>query len=130
VTKDKSRLIIEPAFSSNLGRYAQSGPSIRYKQVFTLGWERGPWVVTAQHSYQTGYLDYSLERSVSSYDLVNLNVQWKGIKNLTVTGGVRNVFDKKPPLSDQDDYFQVGFDPTYTDVKGRAFYVKLGYKFF
>jgi iron complex outermembrane recepter protein len=130
LTKDKSRLTIDPALTSNLGRYAQSGPSVRYKQVFTVGWERGPWVVTAQHAYQTGYLDYSGERNVSSYDLVNLNVQWKGIKNLTVTGGVRNVFDKKPPLSDQDDYFQVGFDPTYADVKGRAFYVKLGYKFF
>ena len=66
---------------------------------------------------------------VSQYDIVNLRATYRGFKNMTLSAGVRNLLDRKPPVSVQEDYFQVGFDPTYTDVKGRTFTVGIDYKF-
>jgi iron complex outermembrane receptor protein len=48
---------------------------------------------------------------------------------LTLTVGVRNLFDRDPPLSFQTNTFQAGYDPRYTDVAGRTMYVRATYNF-
>jgi len=45
---------------------------------------------------------------------------------------VRNIFDKKPPFTAQDEVQTGnarGFDGRYTDPVGRAFYLAANYKF-
>ena len=128
LTRDKSRFF-DTDFSSNLGQYASSGPSIRLKQSVSLGLDRGPWAINGNYYWQSGYVDYSGARKVGAYETMDLQAQYTGIKNLSLTFGIRNLFDKAPPASDQDDYFQVGFDPTYADVKLRTYYVRASYKF-
>lgn len=36
-------------------------------------------------------------------------------------GGVKNLFDQEPPFSNQNKFFQKGFDPILADPVGRAF---------
>ena len=50
-------------------------------------------------------------------------------KNLNVRAGVQNLFDTAPPFSNQAYYFLSGYDPSYTDPRGRFFYVSAQYKF-
>jgi len=37
--------------------------------------------------------------------------------------------DTAPPLTNQQDAFQVGYDPTYVDPRGRTFYAAVRYAF-
>jgi iron complex outermembrane receptor protein len=43
---------------------------------------------------------------------------------------VQNLLDRKPPYSRQGDYFQVGYDPTYADPRGRTFVLGARYNFY
>ena len=57
-------------------------------------------------------------------------VTWTGVKNLAITAGINNVFDRDPPLSGQVNTFQRGYDPRFTDPLGRALMLRASYKFF
>ena len=37
--------------------------------------------------------------------------------------------DTAPPLTNQQDAFQVGYDPTYVDPRGKTFYAAVRYAF-
>jgi iron complex outermembrane receptor protein len=39
------------------------------------------------------------------------------------------MFDKAPPYSNQAYYFISGYDPTYTDPRGRRLYASVSYAF-
>jgi iron complex outermembrane receptor protein len=39
--------------------------------------------------------------------------------------GIRNIFDRAPPVSSQEGTFQTGYDPSYSDPRGRMFYATL-----
>jgi iron complex outermembrane receptor protein len=61
--------------------------------------------------------------------LVDLAFMYKGVKNLTLIAGITNVFDHAPPYTRTADYFQVGYDPTYGDPRGRTLKLGLSYSF-
>jgi len=53
-------------------------------------------------------------------------------KGLSVTGGIRNLFDCNPPftINDQAGTSNArGYDARYASPLGRTFYASLGYKF-
>ncbi len=50
-------------------------------------------------------------------------------KSLKITLGVKNLLDRNPPISDQAQYFQVGYDPTVGDPHGRTYYARLTYTY-
>jgi iron complex outermembrane receptor protein len=131
---DKQKLFNTDPLVSVLGQYALSGPSIRMKQSISLNWERGPWSATGTFYWQGGYQDQddgdgAPLRQVGTYETIDVQASYTGVKNLTLTAGIRNLLDRIPPLSNQGDYFQVGFDPTYSDVKLRTLYLRASYKF-
>ena len=140
LTKSTSSNIVTGTEIDNLGKYARGGPAIKLKQVFTLGYEEGGWDLSGRLYRQGGYEDYYVPDltvtpvappppPVKSYTLVDAQASYKGIKNFTLTAGVKNLLNKKPPVTVQQDYFQVGFDPTYADVKLRTFYFRANHKF-
>jgi iron complex outermembrane receptor protein len=61
---------------------------------------------------------------------MDLNVSYGGVKNLLLSVGARNVFDKQPaifvPTSNQ---FQSGYDVAQYDPRGRFVYAKATYLF-
>jgi iron complex outermembrane receptor protein len=128
-TRSRQLSVGATEYANQIGIYAQSGPTIRLKTNTGVTWSKGPWEAGGNYVWQDGYLDYSGSRDVASYGLTNLQSSYSGIKNLKVTFGVNNAFNVKPPFSDQGDYFQVGFDPTYADVRLRTWYLRGSYKF-
>jgi iron complex outermembrane receptor protein len=129
MTKSTTTNVVSGLETDNLGKYARGGPVVRQKHKFGLDFDTGDFSYVVRYDWQMGYEDYSTVRNVNNYGLFDVQLSYRGIKNLTLTGGVRNLLNTTPPVSDQADYFQVGFDPTYGDVKGRRVYLGANYKF-
>ena len=120
-------------YIENAGKYKDSSPIFRWKHNLTSTMAQGNYRYSAGVRYMSGYTDENADPSyineVKSYTLVDFGVSYTGIKNLTLGAVLRNVFDVKPPFSNQGATFQQGYDPRYTDPLGRALAVKANYKF-
>jgi iron complex outermembrane recepter protein len=102
-----------------------------FRNQFTLSaqWAMGPWAAGLVNHYKSGYLDQDGVNQVGSYSTFDLYGSWSPNKQITITAGVKNVLDKKPPTSNQDATFQVGYDPRFADALLRAYYIRAQYKF-
>ena len=60
---------------------------------------------------------------------VDVKVVTRVYQRLQVVLGVRNIFDRDPPASNQGQTFQVGYDPRYGDPFGRTYYLRLSYAY-
>ena len=106
------------------------GAIARYRQYAQLNWSYGPWGATLANNYQDGYDEPCREedpsgcttRRVGAYSVWDLQARYSGWKNTTLTLGVRNALDRQPPLTNQGNIFQKGYDPSYADPRGRMFY--------
>ena len=132
-TYDYQRTPTDP-FVPNVGRYVDASPVFRWQHVLGLGWNRGAFAGQLNIRHKTGYTDQNAVdtqflNEVKAYTLVDLSGTWTGMKNLAVTLGVKNVFDTKPPFSNQGSTFQGGYDPRFTDAVGRTFTVRAAYNF-
>ena len=124
----------------------------RWRHYLYVDWKRAPWNFTLAQQYQSGYKDLlgtfddtdptsptftglsGAHPKVSSYQLFHFYGSYTGVannKNLKVTFGVRNLFDKDPPYTNAggQNYFQSGYDPGYADPRGRTFILSATYKF-
>ena len=72
------------------------------------------------------------EPRVKSHTTYDLSASYTGIKNLTLTGGIKNLFDTDPPFTAHNLDFAAGagWDPRVADPRGRAFTFRVNYKFF
>jgi len=128
---------VDGSFSGAVGNSlgaSNTGVIPRWKHYTTLTWDLGPWSATLANTYQTSYTDISTdyfgnERTVGSLSLWDLQASYTGFKNLTLTLGVKNLFDTNPPVSNQSKVFIVGFDPSYYDPRARFVYGSINYKF-
>ncbi len=127
-------------FVSNLGRFVTDMAVQRWRHTITVDWERGPLSASLSNTYSSGYTDQNsainiddgsvvAANRVSSYSLWNLSGAWEVNKAWRVRAGVQNLADKSPPYSNQAYYFISGYDPTYTDPRGRRYYASLNYVF-
>ena len=90
-------------------------------------------IVTLEDAAATGgfgsFVDFA-GLDVPAYSLFDYQARYAVNKQMTVTGGILNLFNKKPPLTLKlDGGNMVGFDPRYHDGRLRTFYVSAGYKF-
>ena len=111
-----------------------TGISPRWKSYQAIDWDTGAWSVHVGNTYQSSYTDVQQdfdghERTVSSLSLWDLAVSWKPWRGFALTVGARNLLDTNPPLSNQNNTFQAGYDPTYYDARGRVVYGQLTYSF-
>ena len=132
-TYEYQRTTVDP-FVPNVGRYVDSSPVFRWQHVLGLGWNRGALAAQLNIRHKTGYTDQNqvdpgFENQVKAYTLVDISGTWSGMKNLAVTLGVKNLFDTKPPFSNQGTVFQKGYDPRYADAVGRAYMLRAAYNF-
>jgi iron complex outermembrane receptor protein len=102
-------------------------PRWKHTAAVTLG--TGPLQFTLTELYVLGYTDAGGARRVGSYDVYGLNADFTGIRNLTLSLGVKNVLDREPPYTRQSQSFQVGYDPALTDPTGRFYYASVRFKF-
>ena len=108
------------------------GVVFRWQTVLSLSWERGPFGVGVVNRYKSGYVDQDAGgeyNRVASYAVFDLYGTWQPIKALKLVAGVRNLFDRDPPSSNQTTTFAVGYDPRYADPTGRSFYARGTYAY-
>ena len=146
----KSRIATSPTFGpSEVGRFTRSSDlGIRWKHSAFVTYTRGDWSSTLRQQYTGGYAGYvppgiangtflavatAWDPVVKPYTLYNASVSYSGIKNLTVTAGIKNLFDKAPPFANSYDTNTgsgSSWEPRVADPRGRAFTVGLDYTFF
>ena len=121
----------------NAGVYADSSPVLRWQHVASVSWAKGPYLTTLTNRFKSGYEDKNANagvdpeyyQRVKAYSVLDLALTYSGVKNLSVTAGIKNLENKNPSFSNQDDTFQVGYDPRISDPYGRQYYLRAGYKF-
>ena len=130
-TQDSS---VEPISEYN-GTYALP----RYRNNFMVTGDFGQLSLTGNVRTTGGFWDSDLPldeardtRRVSSFTEVDLLGQYAATAALTVSLGVKNVFDREPPFSSQNSsdnaYSQLGYAETYSN-RGRFFSVSANYRF-
>ena len=125
----KARLPGQQDFVEGVGQYAVFGPVQRYKQVITGLWDYGPFGAAVVYNWGSGYLDFSGTRHTSANESWDVLGSYTAFKSLKLTLGIKNLLDRNPPTSDQQQYFQIGYDPTVGDPHGRVYYARLTYTF-
>jgi len=149
----KSRIIAsQPYGRSEVGRFISytTDLGIKYKATTSLNYRKKDWSVTLSQVYRSGYIDQwegtigtgtylpsvpaNWNPKVSSYELYNLTASYKGlIKNLTITAGIKNLFNKQPPFSayyDTNTGAGSDWDPRVADPRDRSFVLSAEYKFY
>ena len=127
-------------YVSNLGKFMTDGVVQRWRHRLTVDWEYGPVSASIANTFYSGYEDQNSAidtntglvvdpNRVKPYSLWDLSGAYTVTKSLKLRGGINNVFDTAPPFSNQAYYFISGYDPSYTDPRGRFFYVSAQYAF-
>ncbi|MBL8512571.1 MAG: TonB-dependent receptor, partial [Betaproteobacteria bacterium] len=121
-----------------LGRFRDDKAVQRWRHKLSLDWDRGPFGLTLTNSFMSGYRDQNVpglaapewsDRDVKAYSLWDLTGSYSFSRNLRVRAGVLNLADTAPPFTNQSRYFQVTYDPTYGDPRGRSYFVSIIYAF-
>jgi iron complex outermembrane receptor protein len=133
VHKYEFQNFIGDQLNNKLGTFNGDGVIFRWQNTMNLSWSKDKFGAGLTARYKSGYLDQENEEvenhRVASYTTVDGYGSWQAIKGLTLTVGVRNMFDRDPPLSYQSGTFQAGYDPRYADPMGRTFYARGTYNF-
>jgi iron complex outermembrane receptor protein len=133
---------------------ADSKVTFRWIANLSMSLDAGAFTHTLNATFKPGYLDKPgnvvyrnadgtpgadladgdplARRRVGNYSTFDWQTRYAVTKDLAVTGGLRNVFDTRPPFTAQDEAATGnarGFDGRYTDPTGRAFYLAASYKF-
>ncbi len=144
----KSRLLSSaPMGASEVGVFTRFGDlGLRWKHTASVGYSKGDWAGLLSQVYRSGYRDYQLpgvangsvvpanwSPDVKPYSIFHLTASYIGIKDVTVTAGVKNLFDKDPPFSAAYDTVTgagSSWEPRVADPRGRSFLLGMTYKFF
>ena len=118
---------------------------LKWKHTAYAAYRRGNWSGLVQNIYRHGYQDQvlpgvasgrikptTLDPSVDSYCIVHASVTYSGIKNLTLTAGVKNLFDRDPPFAiTYDSVTGAGssWEPRVADPRGRSLTLTVNYRF-
>ncbi|WP_311971340.1 TonB-dependent receptor [Pseudomonas baltica] len=131
VTRYDYQQTIGGNYIDRVGDFQGYGVAARWKHNLTASWNFGPARAALTNRFTTGYNDYDRTTNdrVPSYSLWDLSAGYTFMKTLDVDLGVKNVFDRDPPFSNQAYTFQSGYDPRYTDPLGRTLFARATYHF-
>jgi iron complex outermembrane recepter protein len=127
-------------YVSNLGKFVTDGVVQRWRHRLSVDWAYGPWALTVGNTFYSGYDDQNsaidtdtgtvvAPNRVKAYSLWDLSAAYEVSPAFRLRAGVQNLFDTSPPFSNQAFYFLSGYDPSYTDPRGRFFYLSGTYVF-
>jgi iron complex outermembrane receptor protein len=128
------------AFISNLGKFVTDGAVPRWRHTVSFDWQLGALSASLSNTFSSSYEDQNsainiddgsvvAPNRVKAYSLWDMSLAYAMTNNLKLRAGVQNMFDKAPPYSNQAYYFISGYDPTYTDPRGRRMYASVNYAF-
>lgn len=121
-------------FVEAVGRFYLDQVVQRWRHTLSFNLERGPWNATLQQTFYNGHTDQQRladgsTRRVDAYQLWDFSASYQYSKPLKFRFGIKNLFDEEPPRSNQLYSFLAGYDPNYTDPRGRQYYLSVGYSF-
>ena len=93
VTKYVYQRELNGAFFNAAGRYSDNAPVFRWQHVADRQLEHGPLGGALWRSASSGLHRPGRRQPVGSYSIFDASVTWTGVKNLTVTAGINNLFD-------------------------------------
>ncbi|RPE63018.1 iron complex outermembrane receptor protein [Tibeticola sediminis] len=150
--RDEAQIEKGGKYYTGLGRFDDDLGTVtfRYKGRWANTLKTGNFAHTLAINFQSGYTDGTttvdvldamgnvvdskdLRIKVPAYVTFDWQTTWTFDKKWSVTGGVLNLTDRKPPLSISDIGYNRGqprgYDDRYYDPRGRTFYVNASYKF-
>lgn len=112
----------------------------KWRHRISFGYDRGALSATLSNQYSSSYTDHNTaydpvtnkllpERRVKAYSLWDMTASYAVNKQIKLRAGVLNLFDTDPPYSNQAHYFLAGYDPSYTDPRGRSAFASVNYSF-
>jgi len=111
-------------YRDNVGRDSDNGVVARWKHVAAIDWRGGAWRLSLLQNFVLGNQDAlrtgTVARRAASYETYDLRASWHPWTFLSLGVGVRNLFDRNPPAARTTGYFQVGYDPSFADPRGRT----------
>ncbi len=140
-------LATAPFGVSEVGRFTFTGDlGLKWKHTAYVSYKRGNWSGLFQNIYRHGYKDQVLpgvasgkvvpsnyNPNVDAYSIFHASMSYTGIKNLTLTAGIKNLLDEDPPFAityDSNTGAGSSWEPRVADPRGRAFTLSATYKFF
>ncbi len=143
----KSKLVSsQPWGPSEIAVFTRAGDlGIRWKHNLTVTYKEGDWSTSVVQQYRSAYMDQILpgvlngtvtppnwNPTVQAYQLYHMSVSYTGFKNLTLTGGIRNLFNTDPPFTvfyDSNLGGGADWEPRVADPRGRSFTLLATYTF-
>ncbi|MES2128109.1 MAG: TonB-dependent receptor [Pseudomonadota bacterium] len=132
---------------SEVGVYSIIGDlGLKWKHTAFVSYTKGDWSGIFQNIYRDGYKDQVLpgvangvvhpsnyNPNVKAYSIFNTSVTYTGWKNVSLTAGIKNIFDKEPPFAityDSNSGAGSSWEPRVADPIGRAYTLTANYKFY
>ena len=143
----KEQILQTAPFVEFVGKWNNTTIYLPWRLNASVGYRTGPWNVTLSGIYRDSYEDQNrgptaqgganytsnepFTRTVSAYSTFNLFGTYTGIKKVTITAGINNLFDRDPPFTwhNVDSAAGAGWDPRIADPRGRTYSVSASYKF-
>ena len=143
----KSKLVASSPFGpSEIATFTRAGDlGLRWKHTATFTYALGDWSATLVQQYRSGYKDAQLpgvangtivpanyNPRVDSYTLYHVSATYTGIRNLSITGGIKNLLNEDPPFSaayDSNTGAGSSWEPRVADPRGRSYTIMLTYNF-
>ena len=116
-------------------------PKPRWQHTLAFDWQTDGWGATLENTFVQGWTESAdlvdanigvpTEYKVKDTVRWNLSGTYRGVKNLTVRVGIRNLFNTEPPFTASSSYgsHAAGYAASFADPRGRFFYASLGYQF-
>lgn len=134
-----------PWSASEVGVWSRSSDiGLKWKHTTYISYRRGHWTAQFNNLYRDGYIDAVLpgvaagrvrppdwQEKVKSYSIYGLSLSYRGIKNITVIAGVKNLFNEDPPFSavyDTNTGAGSSWEPRIADPRGRSYTLRVDYK--
>ena len=143
----QSKLLASAPWSANeVGVFTRSSEiGIKWKHTAFVSYRQGNWSVQVNNLYRGGYVDAVLpgvangtvkpanwQPKVKPYSLYGLSFAYRGVRNTTVTAGIKNLFNTDPPFSavyDTNTGAGSSWEPRVADPRGRAYTLRVDYRF-
>lgn len=123
------------------GGDGSQAPVPKWQHTASAEWQLNAMSVTLEHVYTQGWVE-AADRVAASVDVAepytvkassryNLGASYKGMKDITLRVGVRNLLNTEPPYVASSSYgsHAAGYAASFTDPRGRFFYASLNYQF-
>ncbi len=146
LTKKAEQVVDGAPFENRRGVFSFSGDlGLKWKHNAFIGYTDDNWNLSLTQIFRNGYENQQLPgvangtvnppdvvERVSNYVIYNASVSRSINRRMTLTLGVKNIFDKDPPFAisyDSDTGGGSSWEPRVADPRGRSFTVNADVKF-